>query len=328
MNAHEHGHPGHPASPGVPPRAAAPAGPRAPRRPEPAHHPGGAEPHAHAAPADPHASHDRHAGHSVGMFRGRFWTSLALTIPTVLYGHMLPAALRWAPPAFPGAHLVAPVLGTAVFLYGGLPFLVGAWRELADARPGMMTLVALAISVAFGFSVAVTVGWPGTALWDELATLVSVMLLGHWIEMRSITRARGALEELARLLPSDAVRIDGDAEREVPIAELRDGDLVLVRPGARVPADGEVRSGESEVDESLLTGESRPVPKRAGERVSAGTVNGAGSLRVEVTGTGERTALAGIMRLVERAQASRSRAQALADRAALLLTVVAVGAGP
>ncbi len=286
-----------------------------------------AEAHARPPGAGGHAAHDRHAGHSVETFRTRFWASLALTIPTVLYGHMLPEALGWHPPSFPGSTLVAPLLGAAVFLYGGRAFLAGAWREVAIARPGMMTLVALALSVAFSFSAAVTLGYPGMPLWDELATLVTVMLLGHWIEMRSIGRARGALEELARLRPSTAIRLEGGGEREVPISALRDGDLFLVRPGASVPADGLVRSGESEVDESLLTGESRPVAKRVGARVAAGTVNGAGSLRVEVTGTGERTALARIVRLVEAAQASRSRAQALADRAALLLTVVAVGAG-
>jgi Cu2+-exporting ATPase len=190
----------------------------------------------------------------------------------------------------------------------------------------MMTLIALAIGVAFVFSAAVTIGYPGMPLWEELSTLVTVMLLGHWIEMRSISQAQGALKELAKLLPSVAVRIADGREEEVPLTALRDGDIVLVRPGARVPADGLVQSGESAVDESMITGESRPVKKRMGERVIAGTVNGAGSLRIEVTGTGEGTALAGIMRLVERAQSSRSRAQALADRAALLLTIVAVSA--
>jgi Cu2+-exporting ATPase len=188
----------------------------------------------------------------------------------------------------------------------------------------MMTLIALAISVAFAFSVAVTIGYPGMPLWEELATLVTVMLLGHWIEMRSIFQAQGALKELAKLLPRTAVRIAGDREEEVPIEHLREGDLVLVRPGAIIPADGLVRSGESSVDESMITGESRPVAKKTGDRVVAGTVNGEGSLRVEVTGTGERTALARIMALVQRAQASRSRAQALADRAAFFLTVIAV----
>jgi Cu2+-exporting ATPase len=288
----------------------------------------GHDPHDHPAsePHAEHAGHDRHAGHSVEMFRTRFWVALALTVPSVLWGHMLESALGWRAPPFPGSEWLPPALGTAVFAYGGSPFLRGAWRELADRRPGMMTLIALAISVAFVFSAAVTLGYPGMPLWEELATLVTVMLLGHWIEMRSITQARGALKELARLLPATAIRIEDGREAEVGLADLRDGDLVLVRPGARVPADGVVREGESTVDESMITGESRPVRKRAGDRVVAGTVNGAGSLRGEVTGTGERTALARIMRLVEGAQASRSRAQALADRAAFLLTLAALAA--
>jgi Cu2+-exporting ATPase len=195
----------------------------------------------------------------------------------------------------------------------------------------MMTLIALAISVAFAFSLAVTLGYPGMPLWEELATLVTVMLLGHWIEMRSISQAQGALAELARLLPDTASRVgrNGTGERleEVPVTELREGDVVLVRPGGRIPADGTVRDGHSTINESMITGESRPVEKNAGDRVIAGTVNEAGSLRIEVTGVGERTMLAGIMRLVEQAQQSRSRAQALADRAAYWLTIVALGAG-
>src|SRR5262245_47125268 len=182
----------------------------------------------------------------------------------------------------------------------------------------MMTLISLAITVAFFFSLAVTLGYPGEALWWELASLVTIMLLGHWIEMRSISQASGALRELARLLPSSAARIVGDDVEEVAISDLREGDLVLVRPGASVPADGVVRSGTSDVNESMITGESMPVKKTEGTKVIAGTVNGAGSLRVEVTGIGDRTALAHIMRLVEQAQTSRSRAQALADRAAFL----------
>jgi Cu2+-exporting ATPase len=278
-----------------------------------------------AAGAHP-AGHDRHTGHSVAMFRTRFWVALALTVPTVVWGHMLASATGWHAPVFLGSAWIGPALGTAVFVYGGWPFVRGAGRELADRRPGMMTLIALAIGVAFAFSAAVTIGYPGMPLWEELSTLVAVMLLGHWIEMRSISQASGALKELARLLPAVAIRIEDGREVEVPLETLSDGELALVRPGARVPADGLVREGASAVDESMITGESRPVRKRPGDRVIAGTVNGAGSLRVEVTGTGERTALAGIMRLVEGAQTSRSRAQALADRAAFLLTLVALAA--
>ncbi|HEU5050056.1 MAG TPA: heavy metal translocating P-type ATPase, partial [Gemmatimonadales bacterium] len=265
------------------------------------------------------------------MFRDKFWLSLALTVPTLFWGHMLPRVFGYAPPMIAGSHLIAPILGTAVFLYGGRPFLVGAVREIRARLPGMMTLIALAISVAFVFSAAVTLGYPGTPLWEELATLVTIMLLGHWIEMRSISQAEGALAELARLLPNSATRLvrddSGERSEDVPLSALREGDLVLIRPGANVPADGRVIEGHSSLNESMITGESRLVDKNAGDRVIAGTINGAGSLRVEVTGTGDRTTLAGIMRLVAQAQTSRSRAQALADRAAFWLTMVALGAG-
>src|SRR5665213_2246912 len=248
-----------------------------------------------------HAGHDKHAGHSVAMFRDKFWLSLLLTLPTLVWGHMLQGALGYTAPRVPGAMWIPPVFGTAVFVYGGTPFLKGAVREIRDRLPGMMTLIALAISVAFTFSAAVVLGFPGMPLWEELATLVTIMLLGHWLEMRSISQAQGALGELAKLLPSTAARVRGEgaAERieDVPVAELCDGDVVLVRPGAGVPADGVVRSGRSAVDEALVTGESAPVEKEAGATVIAGTVNGSGSLRVKVTGTGERTTLAGIMRI-------------------------------
>lgn len=279
---------------------------------------------AHDHDAHDHAAHDKHAGHSVAMFRDKFWLSFALTIPILIWGHMLPRVFGYTPPAVPGARWIAPALGTFVFAYGGWPFVRGAISELRDRLPGMMTLITLAITVAFGFSVAVTLGFPGMPLWEELASLVTIMLLGHWLEMRSIAQAEGALGELAKLLPSTAVRVRGsgtdEREEEVAASELRDGDLVLVRPGASVPADGVVRNGHSRVNEAMITGESAPVEKTDGSTVIAGTVNGAGSLRVEVTGTGERTALAGIMRLVRDAQTSKSRAQTLADRAARWLT--------
>ena len=226
-----------------------------------------------------------------------------------------------------GIEYVPAALGTAVFLYGGIVFLRGAAGELRQRQPGMMTLISLAIVVAFAFSAAVTLGYPGMPLWEELATLVTIMLLGHWMEMRSIQQAEGALGELAKLLPATATRITGDRTEEVPIAELRAGDLVLVRPGEGVPADGTVREGRSAVDESMLTGESRPVDKAPGDQVVGGTVNGNGPLRVEVTRTGDESALAGIMRLVEQAQTSRSRAQALADRAAAALFYIAIAVG-
>jgi Cu2+-exporting ATPase len=259
------------------------------------------------------------------MFRQKFWGTLGLSIPTIVWAPMIQhwfhyeafggsAASRWIPAIF----------GTAVFGYGGWVFIKGAAGEIRDRLPGMMTLISLAITVAFVFSLAVTFGFPGSDLWGELATLVTIMVLGHWIEMRSISQAQGALNELAKLLPDEATRVIGERVETVAISELRVGDIVLSRPGASVPADGVVRDGASDVNESMITGESRPVRKEPGAKVIAGTVNGSGSLRIEVTGTGERTALAGIMRLVAQAQSSRSRAQALADRAAFLLTIVAI----
>jgi len=274
-----------------------------------------------------HHGHDAHAGHSVGMFRDKFWVSLLLTLPTLVWGHMLQRAFRYTAPHFPGSDWIPAAFGTAVFAYGGWVFIQGAAREMKARLPGMMTLISLAISVAFVFSAVVTLGYPGMPLWEELATLVTIMLLGHWIEMRSVSQAQGALRALAKLLPDTAVRVVGDRTEEVAINQLRNGDLLLVRPGARIAADGIVREGSSQVNESMITGESRPIPKNAGDKVIAGTVNGVGSLRVEVTGIGERTVVAGIMRLVEQAQASRSRAQDLADRAAFILTLVAIGAG-
>jgi Cu2+-exporting ATPase len=229
-----------------------------------------------------------------------------------------------APGGAPTTRWIPAIFGSLVFAYGGWVFIKGAIGELADQQPGMMTLIALAISVAFGFSLAVTFGFPGTDLWWELATLVTIMVLGHWIEMRSISQAQSALKELAKLLPDTAVRVVDERTEDVPASDLREGDIVLVRPGASVPADGVVRQGASDVNESMITGESRPVPKNVDDHVIAGTVNGSGSLRVDVTGTGEKTALAGIMRLVAQAQTSRSRAQALADRAAFALTIIAV----
>ncbi len=292
--------------------------------PEPAGvvHVGHAEEQAHGT----HRGHDAHAGHSANGFRRTFWISLLLTIPPLVWGHMLQGALGYVAPVFPGSAAIPAVFGSLVFAYGGWVFLQGAARELRARAPGMMTLISLAIIVAFGFSVAVTLGFPGMPLWEELASLVTIMLLGHWLEMRAIGQAQGALGELAKLLPDMATRVrSGGATEEVAAATLREGDVLLVRPGLGVPADGVVRYGQSDIDESMITGESRPVEKRIGAKVIAGTINGAGMLRVEVTATGDKTALAGIMRLVADAQRSRSRAQILADRAAFWLTWVALG---
>ncbi|HWQ13808.1 MAG TPA: heavy metal translocating P-type ATPase [Roseiflexaceae bacterium] len=292
---------------------------------EHADHAGHMEHPGHAAPTG-HAAHAEHAGHSPDMFKRPFWVSLVLTIPIVVYSHMFQMLLGYSAPAFPGSAYVGLVLGSAVFWYGGWPFLSGAVGEIRRRTPGMMTLVALAITTAYAYSVAITLGIvAGMDFYWELATLVTIMLLGHWMEMRAIGSAQSALNELAKLLPDTAERlVDGRIET-VPVSALRPGDLVLVRPGASVPADGTVVEGTSEVNESMITGESRLVHKRPGAPVIAGTVNSSGSLRVEVTKIGEQTALAGIMRLVAEAQASRSHAQDLANRAAYWLTWVAIG---
>ena len=271
-----------------------------------------------------HAAHDRHAGHSAEMFRKKFWGTLALSIPTLIWAPMLQRWFHYTAPTFHGARFIPAIFGAAVFFYGGWVFISGARSELADRRPGMMTLIALAITVAFLFSLAVTFGYPGMDLWWELATLVTIMVLGHWIEMRSIAQASGALKELTKLLPSTATRVNGDALEDVPLTELRVGDVVLIRPGGSVPTDGTVIEGESDVDESMITGESVPVTKKAGSEVVGGTLNGSGSLRIRITHVGDDTALAGMMRLVGQAQTSRSRAQDLADRAAFALTIIAI----
>jgi P-type Cu2+ transporter len=291
-----------------------------------------AEPDEHGGPAA-HGEHDAHGAHGgehgdhAAQFRDRFWWSLVLTVPVVLYSEMVQEWLGFTPPQFPGSRWVAPVLGTVVFLYGGRPFLEGGLAELRSRQPGMMLLISLAILVAFAASVATVFGAFDLEFWWELSLLIVIMLLGHWLEMRALGQASGALDALAALLPDEADRITPEGTRTVPISDLAVGDLVLVRPGGRVPADGTVVEGEAELDESMITGESRPVAKRAGDRVVAGTVVADSALRVRVEAVGEQTALAGIRRLVEQAQTSRSRAQALADRAAAMLFYFAVGAG-
>jgi Cu2+-exporting ATPase len=272
-------------------------------------------------------SHDRHAGHSVAMFRDKFWLSFAFSIPVVFWSTDVQHWFGYTAPSFPGSNLIASILGTVVFVYGGLVFIRGAWRELADHKPGMMTLISLAIIVAFGTSLAATFGLFEIEVWWELASLITIMVLGHGLEMRAISQARGALNALAALLPDTAERVNGGEIQTVPLSELRVGDIVLVRPGTRVPADGTVVQGAADVDESMITGESRTVSKGSGAAVIAGTVASGGSLRVRVTAVGEQTALSGIMRLVAAAQASGSRTQALADRAAAILFYVAVASG-
>ena len=286
-----------------------------------------ADPHAGHKMSDIQATHDRHAGHSVAMFRDKFWLNFALTIPVVFWSTDVQHWLGYTAPPFPGSKFIPPILGTVVFLYGGLVFIHGAWRELADHKPGMMTLISLGITAAFGTSLAGTFGLFDLDVWWELTSLITIMLLGHWLEMRAISQARGALNALAALLPDTAERVKGTDSESVPLSELRVGDIVLVRPGARVPADGTVVEGTADVDESMITGESKTVPKGEGSKVIAGAVANRGSLRVRVTAIGDQTALSGIMRLVATAQASGSRTQALADRAAAILFYVAVVAG-
>nr|WP_135807261.1 copper-translocating P-type ATPase [Halorussus marinus] len=267
-----------------------------------------------------------HEGHEQ-MFRRRFFVSTLLSIPVLLYSPTLQEWLGFSVPAFPGSEWVNPVFAVIVFAYGGIPFLKMALPELKDRSPGMMTLISMAITVAFVYSLASVVYPAQSAFFWELVTLIDIMLLGHWIEMRSVRRASSALDELAKLMPDTAERItdSGDTE-DVPVSELEDGDLVLVRPGASVPADGVVEEGDSDVNEAMITGESRPVSKEPGDEVIGGTVNGDGSLRVRIDATGDETTLAGIMRLVEEAQQSKSKTQMLADRAAGWLFYVALGA--
>src|SRR6267378_323759 len=277
--------------------------------------------------SDMHGGHDRHAGHSVAMFRDKFWLSFALTIPAVFWSTDVQHWLGYTAPSFPGSKFIPAILGSVVFVYGGLVFIRGAWGEIADHTPGMLTLISLAIVVAFGTSLAATFGLFEIDVWWEVASLITIMVLGHWLEMRAISHARGALNALAALLPDTAERVKGTDTECVPLSELRVGDIVLVRPGARVPADGTVVEGTADVDESMITGESKTVPKRTGAKVVAGTVASRGSLRVKITAVGDQTALSGIMRLIATAQASGSRAQALADRAAAILFYVAVASG-
>ncbi len=271
--------------------------------------------------------HDKHAGHDPEMFRRKFWMTLLLTVPIVATSEMV---MDWFGYTldFPGMSLVGPVLGSVVFLSGGWPFLAGGVAEVRDRAPGMMLLISMAITVAYVASLATSIGWFDLEFWWELAALVTIMLFGHWQEMKAIGQAQGALAALAELLPDDAERIGDDGSIEVVFAaNLTVDDVVIVRPGARVPADGTIVGGAAELDESMITGESRPVAKSEGDRVVAGTVATDSAIRVRVTAVGDDTALAGIQRLVAEAQQSRGRAQVLADRFAALLFYVAAGAG-
>lgn len=271
--------------------------------------------------------HDRHAGHDPELFRRKFWLTLLIAVPVVAFSESVQGWFGYSLDGVPGDRYVAPILGTFVFVYGGLVFLRGGWQEIRIRQPGMMLLISLAIGVAFLSSAATEFGLLELEFWWELAALVTVMLLGHWQEMRALGLTRGALAALAALLPDEAERIEDGEPRRVAVADLRVGDTVLVRPGARVPADGTIVEGEADFDESMLTGESRSIVRGPGDRVAAATVALGASVRVRVDAVGEGTALAGIQRMVAEAQASNSRTQAIADRAAAALFYIAVGTG-
>ncbi|NWL28343.1 heavy metal translocating P-type ATPase [Paenarthrobacter ureafaciens] len=286
--------------------------------------------HGHG-PDDDHMvhSHGQHAGHSTAMFKDRFWLTLALSVPVVFFSPMFAHLLGYMPPEFPGSAWIPPALGTVIFFYGGMPFLEGGLSELKTRKPGMMLLIAMAISVAFiaSWATSLRIGNFDLDFWWELALLVAIMLLGHWIEMRALGSAQGALDALAALLPDEAERVTPNGTETVPVTDLAPGDVVLVRSGARMPADGTIVSGQAEFDESMITGESKTVARGPGDPVVAGTVATDNTVRVRVTAVGEDTALAGIQRLVAEAQASSSKAQALADRAAAFLFYFATIAG-
>ncbi len=271
-----------------------------------------------------HGVHDKHQGHSPEMFREKFWWSLVWTIPTLLYSEAIQTWLHFTMPKFSGSEYVPLIFGTILFFYSGTVFIKGALAELRNRQPGMMVLISEAIVVAYGYSLVSTIFIPGTEFFWELSTLITIMIFGHWMEMSSVASAQGALKELAKLLPDTAELENGE---KIATAQLSVNDIVLVRPGGKIPADGVVIDGSSAVNESMITGESELVKKNITSEVIAGTVNGNGSLKVKVSRIGENTALAGIMRLVAEAQASKSKAQILADRVAFYLTLVATISG-
>ncbi|MFU8827480.1 MAG: copper-translocating P-type ATPase [Brevefilum sp.] len=266
-----------------------------------------------------------HSGHE-DLFRRKFWISLILSIPVLVFSETIQGWLGFTTPDFPLSGWIVPVFSIVVFIVGGVPFFQMATGEFKQKKPGMMTLISMALAVAFVYSLASTIFNLESAFYWELVTLIDVMLLGHWIEMRSVRQASGALQELSKLLPDTAELVGEDGDiRTVKVSELNKGDVVLIRPGASAPADGVINEGESKMDESMITGESKPVPKKTGDKVVSGTINGDGSLRVEITAVGDETTLAGIMRLVDEAQQSKSRTQILADKAAGWLFYIAIG---
>ncbi len=280
-----------------------------------------------------HQDHGQHGGHSgtdhsghEALFRRKFWISLVLSIPVLVFSETIQGWLGYTTPEFPLSGWIVPVFSIIVFIVGGVPFFQMARDEFKQRQPGMMTLISMALAVAFLYSIASTIFNLTSAFYWELVTLIDVMLLGHWIEMRSVRQASGALQELSKLLPDTAELVGENGDiKTVKVSELNQGDVVLIRPGASAPADGVVIEGETKMNESMITGESKPVPKQAGDKVVSGTINGDGSLRVEITAVGDETTLAGIMRLVEEAQQSKSRTQILADKAAGWLFYIALG---
>lgn len=272
-----------------------------------------------------HGGHDKHEGHNPAMFKQKFWLSLILTLPVLYFSQTIQNLLNFSPIAISGSEYVPAILGIFIFFYGGMVFLKAARLELSSKQPGMMTLISLAISVAFIYSLLITLNvLDGMDFWWELATLVTIMLLGHWLEMASVMGAQGALRELAKLLPDEAELLTKDGTKKVAVSDLKLNDKVLIRPGGQIPVDGEVFKGESKLNESMLTGESKPVNKSKGDQLVAGTVNGSSSLTMKVTKVGDDTALAGIMRLVAEAQSSKSKTQLLADKAAAYLFYAAL----
>ncbi len=289
--------------------------------------------HGHSAHTEPghknaahgHEGHDHHAM-MINDFKKRFWISLIITVPVLLLSEMIQHWLGFEI-RFPGSQYILLILSSFIFIYGGWPFLKGMTEELKAKSPGMMTLIALAIIVAYVFSVAVIFGFTGMDFFWELATLIDIMLLGHWLEMKSVLGASKALQLLVRLMPAEAHKVHGDHVMEVKLEELQKGDIILVKPGEKVPADGIVQDGESYLNESMLTGESKPVKKEKNDRVIGGSVNGNGSLRVTVMSTGKDSYLNKVITLVQEAQKTKSRTQRLADRAAKWLTYIALGVG-
>ena len=280
--------------------------------------------HGHHHNVGEHQDHDKHAGHSVAMFKDKFWLSLLLTVPVLVYSEMIQHWLNFTPPSFPGSEYVPFIFSTIIFFYGGLVFIKGAVGELKAKLPGMMTLISLAIITAYAYSVATQFFIEGDGFFWELATLVTIMLLGHWLEMASVAKAESALDAISQLLPDKAEKLINGKPKQVLVSELKVGDFVLVRPGSSIPVDGIVTDGRSSVNEAAITGESKPTSKAVNDEVVAGTINQDGSLTVKVTKLGDDTALAGIMRLVAEAQSSKSNVQVLADKAAFALTIIAI----